>query len=76
MSRHDAAYVAREIGKTALWVTRQARSGRLPHSRAGRDYYWDDEDLRAVKESLRVRPEQRPAADPMRPIPSRRARAS
>jgi hypothetical protein len=70
--RHDAAYVAREIGKTTQWVKRQARAGNLPHSRAGRTYYWDDEDLRAAKDSLRVRPDQRPAVDPMRPIPSRR----
>jgi transcriptional regulator with XRE-family HTH domain len=32
MARHNAAYVAHEIGKTEQWVTRQARTGRLPHS--------------------------------------------
>lgn len=73
--RHDAAYVAREIGKTEQWVKREARAGKLPHSRAGRSYYWDDEDLRAVREALRVRPDQRPAVDPMRPIQSRRRTA-
>jgi hypothetical protein len=74
--RHDAAYVARELGKTELWVKRQARAGKLPHSRAGQSYFWDDEDLRAVKESLRVRPSVAPASDPLRPIPSRSRRAS
>jgi len=73
--RHDAAFVARELGKSPTWVIRQARQGKIPHSRAGRDYFWDDEDLRAVREALRVRPESRPVTDPLRPIPSRRRTA-
>lgn len=74
--RHEAAYVASQIGKTEQWVLRAARSNKIPYSRAGRSYFWDDEDLRALRESLRVRPGERAAADPMRPIPTRSRRAS
>lgn len=72
--RHDADYVAREIGKTRAWVVRQARAGKLPHSRAGRTYFWDDADLAAVRESLRVRPTV--VANPLGPIPSRSRRSA
>lgn len=68
--RHDVAYVAKEIGKTENWLRRNAP--RLPHSRAGRTYFWDDADLAALREALRVRPARSVGADPMRPVPARR----
>lgn len=74
--RHDAAFVAREIGKSEKWVKAAARAREIPHSRAGRTYYWDDEDLRAVKEHLRFRPAApAPRRDPLAPVPSRPRRA-
>lgn len=74
MSHYTAAQVADKIGKTENWVKRNARH--LPHSRAGQTYYWDDEDLRALREALRVRPAS-PAADDasLRPIAAGRRSA-
>lgn len=54
MTRHDAAAVAKAIGKTPNWVRRNAH--RLPHSRAGQTYFWTDDDLRDLLEFLKVRP--------------------
>ncbi len=69
MTAHDAAYVARQIGKTSNWVRRNA--ARLPHSKAGKSYFWTDEDVAAVLRSLQHRPDPAPTGE-VRPIPSRR----
>lgn len=74
MARHDMAYVAREIGKSQQWLRRNVR--RLPHSKAGQTYFWDDADLAALREYLRVRPDTSPAGDGLRPVPSRRRRSA
>lgn len=68
---HDAAYVARQIGKTETWLKRHARS--LPHSRAGKTYFWTDEDLRDLFNALRHRPETDADDGELRPLGSRRA---
>ena len=69
MIRHDAAAVARQIGKTENWVKRNAHA--LPHSRAGKSYFWTQADLDDLILALRVRP----AADDgeLRPLSGRRA---
>lgn len=72
MTIYSAVQVADKIGKTPNWVRRNAH--RLPHSKAGRTYYWDDEDLRALREFLRCRPGQAASSDAsLRPLaPGRR----
>jgi hypothetical protein len=64
--RHDAATVAREIGKTENWVKRNAR--RYPHHRAGITYFWTDEDIVAMLKQM----EHRPDAVSTGPTPMRR----
>jgi hypothetical protein len=51
------------------------RPPRLPHSRAGKSYFWTDADIEALLESMKVRPHT-PAADTdeLRPL-SRRQRS-
>lgn len=71
MSRHDAAYVAHQIGKTENWLKRHAQS--LPHSRAGKTYFWTDEDLRDLFNALRQRPDSVNEDGELRPVGSRRA---
>ena len=71
--RYSRAEVAREIGKTENWVQRNARY--YPHTRAGRTITWDDVDLQALKDALRVRP-GRDMSDEFRPLPAGRRRAS
>lgn len=68
---HDAEYVARQIGKTPNWLKRNAP--RLPHSRAGKTYFWTDEDIRDLFAALRVRPDAEADDGALRPVGSRRA---
>jgi hypothetical protein len=69
MIRHDAAAVARQIGKTENWVRRNAHA--LPHSRAGKTYFWTQADLDDLIAALRVRPAS--TDDELRPFTGRRA---
>ena len=69
MTRYDARQVADKLGKSENWVKRNAH--RLPHSRAGKTYFWTDEDLRALFAFLSHRPTQE--TDGLRPLTGRRA---
>lgn len=71
--RRDAKYVANEIGKSENWVKRHARE--LPHHRAGQTYYWTDDDIRALHDQLRVRPEA-PQDGALRPVGASGSRRS
>jgi hypothetical protein len=68
----NAGYVAREIGKTENWVKRNAN--RYPHHRAGKSYFWTDDDIADMLTAMRVRPDA-PADDggALRPITGRRS---
>lgn len=62
----DCAAVARHIGKTERWVRRNARD--LPHHRYGRTYVFDAEDLAAIKELHKKRPDAQDVEGQLRPI--------
>jgi hypothetical protein len=69
---HGAAHVAAVIGKTENWVKRNAP--RLPHHRAGKTYFWTDEDIVAILAALQYRPEIPQSG--YKPLPHSRRRAS
>lgn len=72
---HDAAYVARQIGKTENWVKRNAP--RLPHHKFGRTYTFTDDDITAILDTGKYRPSQRSSdPDALTPITGRRAEQS
>lgn len=66
----DCAALARRIGKTEHWVRRNARH--LPHHRYGRSYRFDAEDVAAIKDMHRKRPEAQATGEQLRPIGHRR----
>lgn len=71
MSPRNAAYVAQQIGKTEHWVKRN--QARLPHHRAGKTYYWTDEDIADILTAQRVRPEGERTPGSPKPFTGRRA---
>jgi hypothetical protein len=68
---HGAAHVANVIGKTENWVKRNAP--RLPHHRAGKTYFWTDEDLADLLAQLRQRPNEPRTPGSPKPFTGRRA---
>lgn len=67
----NAAYVAHQIGKTENWVKRNA--ARYPHHRAGKSYFWTDDDITDMLAAMRVRPAAIDDDGALRPITGRRA---
>ncbi len=70
----DCAAVARQIGKTERWVRRHAHA--LPHHRYGRTYVFDAEDVAAIKELHKKRPDARDVEGQLRPINYGRRRSA
>lgn len=73
MTHHDAAHVARVIGKTPNWVRRHAAE--LPHHRYGKTYGWTDEDIAEIVRMHAHRPSG-VAGDELRPITGQRSRGA
>jgi hypothetical protein len=68
---YGAAQAGEIIGQTACWMKTQARAGKIPHTRVGRQMRWTPQHL---SEILRAG-EQRPKPV-LAPVPARRQPAA